>query len=167
MGTLDAGIGETHLKTILMTLNFPPIRRSSFKRREREVGLAVEHVSKKSCTNTVMKERKIAVENGAVPDDKGLVGIQCSYDMGWQKRGRGFNSLTGHGAVMGLKSGKVMGCSSRNKDVDFATVLRGKKMEFTQKNMIVVKTIGALQKLWRQMLHANFLKKHQSVKFSS
>ena len=49
-----------------------------------------------------MKERKIAVENGAVPDDKELVGIQCSYDMGWQKRGRGFNSLTGHGAIMGL-----------------------------------------------------------------
>ena len=71
-----------------------------------------------------MKERKIAVENGAVPGDKGLVGIQCSYDMGWQKRGRGINSLTGHGAVWVTLQ--------EIKDVDFATVLGGKKMEFTQ-----------------------------------
>ena len=101
--------------------------RSTFKRREREVGLAVEHVAKKSCTDTVLKERKIAVENGAEPDDKGLVGIQCSYDMGWQKRGRGFNSLTGHGAVMGLKTGKVMGYSSRNKRCRFCDSPRGEE----------------------------------------
>ena len=91
-----------------------------------------------------MKERKIAVENGAVLDDKGLVGIPCSYDMGWQKRGRGFNSLTGHGAVMGSWV-----IPQEIKDVDFATALEGKKMELTQKNMIVVKTTRDLQKLWR------------------
>ena len=44
---LDAGTGETHLNTILTTLNIPPMSRSTFKRREREVGLAVEHVAKK------------------------------------------------------------------------------------------------------------------------
>ena len=137
--------------------------RSTFKKREREVGLAVEHVAIKSCTDTVMKERKIAVENGAVPDDKGLVGIPCSYDMGWQKKGRGFNSLTGYGAVMGLKTGKVMGYSSRNKRCRFCDSPRGKENGTHTKNMIVVTTIGDLQKLWRQMLHASFLKKHQRV----
>ena len=48
LGTLDAGIGETHLNTILTTLNIPPMSRSTFKKREREVGLAVEHVAKKA-----------------------------------------------------------------------------------------------------------------------
>lgn len=53
LGTLDAGIGETHLNTILTTMNIPNISRSTFKRRETEVGLAVEQVAKKSCVEAV------------------------------------------------------------------------------------------------------------------
>ncbi|XP_068739280.1 uncharacterized protein [Montipora capricornis] len=47
--------------------------------------------------------------------EDGLVGIAVSYDMGWQKRGRGHNSSTGHGAAMGLATGKVVGYSTRCK----------------------------------------------------
>ena len=127
LGTLDAGIGETHLNTILTTMNIPAISRSTFKRREREVGLAVEKVAKKSCIDVVTKEREMEIENGAVADENGLIGLACSYDMGWQKRGRAFNSLTGHGAVMGLQTGKVMGYSSRNKRCRFCDSPRGKE----------------------------------------
>ena len=35
--------------------------------------------------------------------------------MGWQKRGRGFNSKTGHAAVMGLSTGKVLDYTTKNK----------------------------------------------------
>ena len=35
--------------------------------------------------------------------------------MGWQKRGRGHNSATGHGAAMGLAAGKVVSYSTRCK----------------------------------------------------
>ena len=35
--------------------------------------------------------------------------------MGWQKRGRAFNSSAGHGAVMSLNSGKVLAYAIRNK----------------------------------------------------
>ena len=38
--------------------------------------------------------------------------IAVSYDMGWTKRGKGHNSLTGHSASMGLKTGK---CSSQKE----------------------------------------------------
>ena len=31
-----------------------------------------------------------------------MPGIAVSYDMGWTKRGKGHNSLTGHGASMGF-----------------------------------------------------------------
>ncbi|XP_068701266.1 uncharacterized protein [Montipora foliosa] len=47
--------------------------------------------------------------------EDGLVGIAVSYDMGWQKRGRGHNSSTGHGAAMGLATGKVVSYSTRCK----------------------------------------------------
>ena len=45
---LDVGIGKAHLNTILTTLNIPPMSRSTIKKREKEVGLAVENVAKKA-----------------------------------------------------------------------------------------------------------------------
>jgi len=36
------------------------------------------------------------------PDEKKLISVPCSFDMGWQKRGKGHNSHTGHAAVMSL-----------------------------------------------------------------
>ncbi|XP_068738743.1 uncharacterized protein [Montipora capricornis] len=44
-----------------------------------------------------------------------MPGIAVSYDMGWTKRGKGHNSLTGHGASMGLKTGKVLSYATRCK----------------------------------------------------
>ncbi len=123
LGTLDAGIGETHLNTILTTMNIPPITCGTFKKREREVGLAVEKVAKRSCSEVLMKEKEYEIENGAVPNENSLLGVACSNDMGWQKRGRAFNSLTGHGAVMG----KVMAFSSRNKRCRYCDSPRGKE----------------------------------------
>ena len=49
------------------------------------------------------------------PSADGLAGIAVSYDMGWQKRGRGHNSSTSHGAAMGLTTGKVVSYSTRCK----------------------------------------------------
>ena len=45
----------------------------------------------------------------------GIQGIAVSYDMGWQKRGKGHNSLTGHGVTMGLATGKVLSYATRCK----------------------------------------------------
>ena len=54
-------------------------------------------------------------EQSSSPSADGLVGIAVSYDMGWQKRGMGHNSSTGHGAAMGLATGKVVSYSTRCK----------------------------------------------------
>ena len=115
LASLDTGIGESHLSRILSTLNIPPPTRSTFKKREREIGKAVERVAKRSCTEATNKERLLAIANGNIPDSTGLVDITCSYDMGWQKRGRAFNSSTGHGATMSMSSGKVLAYGTRNK----------------------------------------------------
>ena len=45
--------------------------------------------------------------SGKTPDENNLLQISCSYDMGWQKRGKGFNSNTGPSAAMGVQTGKV------------------------------------------------------------
>ena len=54
-------------------------------------------------------------EQSSSPSADGLPGIAVSYDMGWQKRGRGHNSSTRHGAAMGLATGKVVSYSTRWK----------------------------------------------------
>lgn len=77
-----------------------------------------------SCLQNMALERKLAVENGAKEDAEGFVRVSCSYDMGWQKRGKGHNSSTGHGAVMGLKTGKVMDYTTRTKAVEFVKMLK-------------------------------------------
>ena len=82
--------------------------------REREVGKAVEGVAKSSCQDYLAVEKQEALQNGVQVDDNNLVPISYSYDMGWQKRGKGHNSHTGQGAVMGLSSGSA-GLYSKDK----------------------------------------------------
>lgn len=115
LGCLHTGIGNTHLNNLLSTLNVPTINPVTFKSREREIGTAVEKVARKSCLENMALERKLALDGGATADSDGFVSVSCSYDMGWQKRGRGHNSSTGHGAVMGLTTGKVLDFATKTK----------------------------------------------------
>ena len=77
---LHAGIGPTHVNALLTSINLPPVGQNTLKAREREIGPAIESVAKKSCEEAIECERKLG----------------ASYDMGWQKRGKGHNSLTGN-----------------------------------------------------------------------
>ena len=90
LGMLHAGIGPSHVNALLTSINIPPVSQSTFKAREREVGPAIEELAKASCEEAMEVEkecwRKEAEE---------VVSIGASYDMGWQKRGKGHNSLTG------------------------------------------------------------------------
>ena len=74
----------------MTSINIPPVSESTFKTREREVGPAIEEVAKASCEEAMEVEKECwRKETGEV------VSIGASYDMGWQKRGKGHNSLTG------------------------------------------------------------------------
>ena len=55
---------------------------STFKRRERQVGLAVEEVAKKNCVEAATQEREMEIENGGAADENGLIGLTCFYYMG-------------------------------------------------------------------------------------
>ena len=114
LGCLHAGIGQTHINNVLSTLNCV-----TFNLREREVGKAVEGIAKSSCQDFLNMERKEALHNGVQVDESNLVPIPCSFDMGWQKRGKGHNSRTGQAAVMSLSSGKVLDYTTRTKSCRF------------------------------------------------
>ena len=115
LASLHAGVGETHLKSILSVMNIPPMSRATFKARERETGKAVESVAKVSCEEVIRKVKQQLINSGAEPDENNLVSVPCSYDMGWQKRGRGFNSNTGHAATMSHTSGKIFDYATKTK----------------------------------------------------
>ena len=93
----------------------PQKNRTAYKRREREIGLAIEEVASNSCQMVLENEVEIEKANGRTPDHDGLMPLSVSYDMQWLKRGRANDSLTGHGAIMGSKTKKVLDFSSANK----------------------------------------------------
>ena len=52
---------------------------------------------------------------GGIADQNGLLGIAVSYDMAWQRRNGGHSSTTGHGAVIGSFTGKILDFDTRCK----------------------------------------------------
>ena len=88
---LHAGIGPTHVNQLLSSINVPSGGESTLKAREREVGPQIEKLAKESCLESLERERNLWKEES----EKENVEIGASYDMGWQKRGKAHNSLTG------------------------------------------------------------------------
>lgn len=112
-GCLHTGICETHLNNLLRSLNIPSMNPLTFKSRENEIGHEVVQVTKKSCKSAMSEERNAAIKKSVKADDQGCINVPCTYDMGWQKRGKGHNLSTGQAAVMGLTYGKVMDYTTR------------------------------------------------------
>ena len=84
---LHAGIGPSHENALLTSINIPPVSQSTFKAREREVGPTIEEVAKTSCKEAMEVEKEFWRK-----ETEEVVSIGASYDMGWQKRGKGHNN---------------------------------------------------------------------------
>ena len=101
IGMLHAGIGPSHVNSLLTSVNLPAVSENTLKAREREIGPVFEKVAKDSCGKAVEKEKSKwlgeSLHSGkrASNEQQESVGIGASYDAGWQKRGKGHNSLTG------------------------------------------------------------------------
>ena len=115
LGAIDSGIGYTHVNNFFTTLNIPTFNRSAYKRREREIGHAIEEVAANSCSMALENEIDLEKSSGRAPDSDDLFPLSVSYDMQWLKRERANDSLTGHGAIMGSKTKKVLDYSCANK----------------------------------------------------
>ena len=59
LGSLHAGMGNTHLKNLLSTMNVLTMNHNLFKRREREVGDALEKVATDSCKFNLDFKKKL------------------------------------------------------------------------------------------------------------
>ena len=129
LGAIDNGIGYSHINSLLTTLDAPSINRSAYKRREREIGLAIEDVAANSCEMVLENEIEIEKATGTVPGEDGLLPLSVSYDMQWLKRGKANDSLTGHGAIMGSKTRQVINFASANK---FCRICDNAKSKGTQ-----------------------------------
>lgn len=88
---LHAGIGPTHVNELLSSINVLSVGESTLKACEREVGPQIEKLAKKSRLESLETERNLWKEESG----KENVEIGASYDMGWQKRGKAHNSMTG------------------------------------------------------------------------
>ena len=99
LGMLHAGIGPTHVNAILTSMNVPAVSENTLKAREREVGPVIENFAKSSCLEALEREKSCWVSENIYqePSSRNVnnIAIGVSYDMGWQKRGKGHNSLTG------------------------------------------------------------------------
>ena len=96
---LHAEIGPTHVNALLTSMNVPAVLENTLKAREREIGPVIESIAKSSCLKALETEKNYWVpENTSQEPSSNIVNnvaIGASYDMGWQKRGKGHNSLTG------------------------------------------------------------------------
>ncbi|XP_043468802.1 uncharacterized protein LOC122502708 [Leptopilina heterotoma] len=119
VGTLNGGMGNTHLNKILSSLNIPEFRWNNFKVHEKEVGIEAEKMAHASCLKAAKEERKLTIEKYEevkrllpsnlnvefmfpdIPNIPNLivenfkisaenkVRIAASFDMGWFTRGTG------------------------------------------------------------------------------
>lgn len=95
---LHAGIGPSHVNSLLTSINLPAVAENTLKAREREIGPVIEKVAKESCETALQVEKTKWISAGA-SDGSETVGIGASYDAGWQKRGKGHNSFTGNSRI--------------------------------------------------------------------
>ncbi|XP_061186837.1 uncharacterized protein LOC133194959 [Saccostrea echinata] len=107
LGMLHSGIGEKKVSMLLRVLNIPPLSHTALKSTEREAGKAVEDVARQSCDSVVTAERESSSNNEE---------LMVSFDGGWQKRGSGrsFSSLSGHAAMIGRETGRIVHFATHN-----------------------------------------------------
>ena len=111
LGALHTGIGHSQYSGLMSALGLPSLTSRNFKKREREAGSAIESVAKRSCAAFTEMERDLSENDG---QGEGPVAVGVSYDMGWRKRGKSYDSSSGVGTAVGLKTGKVISYATRN-----------------------------------------------------
>lgn len=104
-GMINSGMGPRHVNTFLTACDIPPINHKTIAKKENIIGQVIEEEAKKSCARSL--EEEIQSSNT----------LECSYDAGWQTRGTGwnYNSISGHGTLIGKETGKVLQFETRSK----------------------------------------------------
>ncbi|XP_062599938.1 uncharacterized protein LOC134261526 [Saccostrea cucullata] len=104
-GMINSGMGPSHVNSFLTACDIPPIDHKTIAKKENIIGDIIEKEAQKSCTRSLQKEVQMSDT------------LECSYDAGWQTRGAGwnYNSISGHGTLIGKQTGKILQYEIRSK----------------------------------------------------
>lgn len=86
------------MNSLLTSSNLPAVAKNTLKARERKIGPVIGKVVKESFETALQLEKTKWISTEA-SDGSEIIGIGASYDTGWQKRGKGHNSLTGNSPI--------------------------------------------------------------------
>ena len=103
---LHTGFGSTTTGRFFNAIGVPALTSKNLKSREREIGVHFQNIASESCKQSLQEE--------AEKND----GIVASFDAGWQSRGsaRAYNSKSGHAALIGTSTGKIINYAVRNRN---------------------------------------------------
>ena len=137
LGLLASGCGGTESSIIASFLGLPGSQyfgNNHFTAIEEEIGRYLREVAKETMETALSQEIEMSVSKSEFKKWKAqknlpkLPEVAASYDMGWQKQssGRTYNSISGHGMMIGCKSSKIIDviilskkckiCSSHKED---------------------------------------------------
>jgi hypothetical protein len=115
LGTIDAGMGHTHLEKLCCALDMPCLSHKAYKTKEEQVFTAVTNVAQSSCAEAMQMEVDACTSQGSQTDTDRLFPVAVGYDMQWLKRGRANNSIGGHATCIGNNTKKVVDFDVLNK----------------------------------------------------
>ncbi|XP_063400480.1 uncharacterized protein LOC134685041 isoform X2 [Mytilus trossulus] len=109
--SINAGLGERQVNTLLSGLNIPPVSHCMMSARQKDVGVALQEVAKETVDQALCEEVELTKRN------KDQDSITAAVDAGWQMRGSGrsYNSLSGHCSMIGTETGKIVNYAVRIK----------------------------------------------------
>ena len=84
--------------------------RTQRQQEEREIGVTIEKVAKKSCLDETELEQNLCSLCTSAANKEVVVDLKANYDMGWQRKGSGraYNSISGRGVLIGTESEKIL-----------------------------------------------------------
>ena len=107
---IQSELSVTGMQKFMASLEVPTVSVRTLKRREREIGVKMEKVAKKSCLDATELEQNLCSLNSRAANKEGVVDLKANYHIGWQRKGsdRAYNSRSGRDVLIGTESKKIL-----------------------------------------------------------
>ena len=73
---------STGMQKFMESLEVPPVSARTLKKREREIGVTIKRVVKKSSLEVTELEQNLCSLNSSAANKEGVVGLKANYEMG-------------------------------------------------------------------------------------
>jgi hypothetical protein len=115
IGAMLIGCGCTNLNELLAAMDLPNLGQKSYKKYHVDVSKWWANAAETSMKEAAKEEVNLAIESGSLVD--GIPAITVVADACWSKRSyrTNYSAASGAGAIIGLKTGKVLHMQVKNK----------------------------------------------------